>query len=66
LVKLQSKCPCFRVEAGETDAAHVNKELVRAITNALGFLSLHRPETAYLVLGDVLAENGLAKKDGRG
>jgi hypothetical protein len=34
-----------------------NKELVRAITNALGFLSLHQPETAKLVLRDVVAEH---------
>src|SRR5215472_5107169 len=49
----------------EAYAAHVNKELVKAktelvkaITNALGFLSLHRPETAKLVLSDALAKYG--------
>ena len=28
------------------ELARVNKELVKAITNAMGFLSFHRPETA--------------------
>jgi len=49
----------------EAYAAHVNKELVKAktelvkaITNALGFLSLHRTETAKLVLSDVFAKYG--------
>jgi hypothetical protein len=42
----------------EAYAAHVNKELVKAKTNALGFLSLHRTETAKLVLSDVFAKYG--------
>ena len=46
------------------ELAHINTELVKAITNAMGFLSFHRPETAKAILHDVLAKNRLQALSG--